>query len=129
MDYVWLWQQHIKTTRPLEKLDHQRLGPFFIMIQINVVTYEHPSFVSCFFVGTLPHVYYSKMNSWTPPLIEVNMEQEYEMEKNLDFRIFYHQFQLLVLIMFFISVHFPYSFIKFLVFVFGALLPCSLLVL
>jgi hypothetical protein len=27
-DWVWFQQQHIKTSRPLEKLDHQRLGPF-----------------------------------------------------------------------------------------------------
>jgi hypothetical protein len=30
-------QQHIKATRPLEKLDHQKLSPFFIVRQINVM--------------------------------------------------------------------------------------------
>ncbi len=39
-DQVWLRQQHIKTTRPLEKLDHQRLGPFLILKQINVVAFQ-----------------------------------------------------------------------------------------
>jgi hypothetical protein len=39
-DHVWLQPQHIKTTRPLEKLDHQRSGPFLMMKQINVVAFQ-----------------------------------------------------------------------------------------
>jgi hypothetical protein len=31
------FDNNIKTIRPLEKLDHQRLGPFLIVKQINVV--------------------------------------------------------------------------------------------
>jgi hypothetical protein len=33
-------QQHIKTTRPLEKLDHQKLGPFLIVKQISVMAFK-----------------------------------------------------------------------------------------
>jgi hypothetical protein len=33
-------QQHIKTTRPLEKLDHQKLGSFLIVKQISVMAFE-----------------------------------------------------------------------------------------
>ena len=32
-DYVWLLQRNIKTTRPSEKLDYRRLGPFKILDQ------------------------------------------------------------------------------------------------
>jgi len=38
-DQVWLWWQNIKTAQPLKKLDYQRLGPFTIMKQINVVAF------------------------------------------------------------------------------------------
>jgi hypothetical protein len=36
--------------------------------------YENPSCVSCFFIGTLPHVYHSRKNPWSPPPIEVDGE-------------------------------------------------------
>jgi hypothetical protein len=38
-DQVWLWWQNIKAAQPLKKLDYQRLGPFTIMKQINVVAF------------------------------------------------------------------------------------------
>jgi hypothetical protein len=38
-DQVWLRQQHIKTTRPLKKLNHERLSPFFIVKQINTMAF------------------------------------------------------------------------------------------
>jgi hypothetical protein len=30
-EYVWFRKEHIKTTRPSKRLDHHRLGPFFIV--------------------------------------------------------------------------------------------------
>ncbi len=36
---VWLHRQHIKTTWPFEKLDYERLGPFIINKQINIVAF------------------------------------------------------------------------------------------
>jgi hypothetical protein len=36
--------------------------------------YDNPSYVSCFFIGTLPHVYHSKKNHDPPPPIEVDGE-------------------------------------------------------
>ena len=39
-DRVWLLQRHIKTTRPCEKLDYRRLGPFRIIGKINDVAFR-----------------------------------------------------------------------------------------
>ncbi len=39
-DQVWFQQQHIKTIMPSKKLDHQRLGPFLIVKQINVMAFQ-----------------------------------------------------------------------------------------
>ena len=38
-DRVWLLRRHIKTTRPCEKLDYRRLGPFRIIRKINDVAF------------------------------------------------------------------------------------------
>jgi hypothetical protein len=66
-DQVWFRQQHIKTTRPSKKLDHQKVKSI-PQCEINQCCgfptqasrlYENPSYVSCFFIGTLPRVYYS----------------------------------------------------------------------
>ena len=37
---VWLLRQHIKTTRPCDKLDYRRLGPFRIIGKINDVAFR-----------------------------------------------------------------------------------------
>ena len=39
-DRVWLLRRHVKTTRPCDKLDYQRLGPFTISNQINEVVFR-----------------------------------------------------------------------------------------
>jgi hypothetical protein len=39
-EQVWFQWQHIKTTRPLEKLDHQMLSPFLIVKQINAMAFQ-----------------------------------------------------------------------------------------
>jgi hypothetical protein len=39
-DKVWLLRCNIKTTRPCDKLDYCRLGPFPIFEQINLVAYR-----------------------------------------------------------------------------------------
>ena len=38
-DKVWLLRRNVKTTRPCEKLDFQRLGPFVISGQVNDVAF------------------------------------------------------------------------------------------
>ena len=39
-DKVWLLRRHIKTTRPSEKLDHRKLGPFVIEKVLNPVAFK-----------------------------------------------------------------------------------------
>ena len=39
-DHVWLLRQNIKTTRPSDKLDFKRLGPYRILKQINPMAYR-----------------------------------------------------------------------------------------
>ena len=39
-DRVWLLRRNVKTTRPCEKLDYQRLGPFMISHKINDVAFR-----------------------------------------------------------------------------------------
>ena len=39
-DHVWLLRRNVKTTRPCDKLDYQRLGPFIISHQINDVAFR-----------------------------------------------------------------------------------------
>jgi hypothetical protein len=64
-DHVWLQPQHIKT-RPSEKLDHQRPGPFFIMKQINAMGFQLklPSFMKIHLVFhvSLLEPYHTSMN-------------------------------------------------------------------
>jgi hypothetical protein len=39
-DRVWLLRRNVKTTRPCDKLDYQRLGPFMISHKINDVAFR-----------------------------------------------------------------------------------------
>ena len=39
-DRVWLLRHHIKTTRPCDKLNYRRLGPFRITGKVNDVTFR-----------------------------------------------------------------------------------------
>lgn len=45
---VWLHRRHIKTTRPSDKLDHRRLGPFPIETRLSPLVYKLclPSYLS-----------------------------------------------------------------------------------
>jgi hypothetical protein len=40
VERVWLLRRNVKTTRPCDKLDYQRLGPFMISHKINDVTFR-----------------------------------------------------------------------------------------
>ncbi len=97
-------QQHIKTTRPLEKLDHQKLGPFLIVKQISVMAFElkllgfmrihpmfHVSLLDSYHTSTI-----SRKNHDSPPSIEINGEQKYEMDNILESKIFNCQLHYLV---------------------------------
>ncbi len=39
-DQVWLYTHNLSTTRPSSKLDYKCLGPFTILKQINLVTFQ-----------------------------------------------------------------------------------------
>ena len=46
---VWLLHRHIKTTRPSDKLDHCRLGPYRVICKIGSSSYllALPSYLTC----------------------------------------------------------------------------------
>ena len=46
---VWLLHRHIKTTRPSDKLDHRRLGPYRVICKIGSSSYllALPSYLTC----------------------------------------------------------------------------------
>jgi hypothetical protein len=89
----------MKTTRPSEKLDHQRLDPFFIVKQINVMVFQfklpgsmkiHPMFhvfvLEPYHMSTIPRRIHDP-----PPSTKVDGEQKYEMKDVLDSMIFNHR--------------------------------------
>ena len=94
-DYVWLSKKNIKTTRPCEKLDFKRLGPFKVMSQVNPVAYklelaDSIKIHNVFHVSLLEPYFPNSIEGRTlppPPPIEVRDELEYEVEKILDSQI------------------------------------------
>jgi hypothetical protein len=87
-----------------EKLNHQKLGPFFIVKQINVVAFQlklpgsmkiHPMFHI-----SLLELYHASTNPRRihdpPPPIEIDGEHEYEMEDILESKIFNCRLQYLI---------------------------------
>ena len=63
-DRVWLLRRHMKTTRPCEKLDYRRLGPFCIIEKINDVAFRlelrcylrNFKYIRCFIVLSSNHI-------------------------------------------------------------------------
>ena len=39
-DYIYLYATNIKTTQPNDKLDHQQLGPFYVISIIGLQAYK-----------------------------------------------------------------------------------------
>ena len=79
-DHVWLLRWHIKTARPCDKLDYQRLGPFRINGKINDVTFRldlppqlwiHPVFHSSLLE---PYQDSTIANRITPPTPPIELE-------------------------------------------------------
>ena len=88
-DKVYLLQQNIKTKRPLEKLDHTKLGPFKIQEQILSINYKlslpqgiriHPVFHISLLEPALANAKLSKNKE-----VEPN-QGKYKVEKILDSR-------------------------------------------
>ncbi|KAI0994959.1 hypothetical protein K3495_g13222 [Podosphaera aphanis] len=91
-DKVWLLQKHISTTRPSNKLDHKRLGPFKLQKRIS----SHANKLSLpstmkinpvFYVSPLEPVANNPLPGQikpSPPPIIVDGELEYVVEEILD---------------------------------------------
>ena len=94
-DKVWLLRCNIKTNRPCNKLDYQRIGPFCIEKQINTVAYrlELPTSMKIhpIFHASLLEIYHESSISGrsqpTPHSVEINGCEKYKVESILDSRI------------------------------------------
>jgi hypothetical protein len=101
---VWLLRKNIKTTRPSEKLDHKRLGPFEIIGQINRVAFrlklQKSMKIHDVFHVSLLEPYHVDSNSDRkqppPPPVSVDNEDEFEVEQILDSRYRHNQLQYFV---------------------------------
>jgi hypothetical protein len=89
---VWLLRKHIKTSRPSEKLDCRRLGPFKIIEKVGSLAYrlELPITMkihNVFHVSLLePYIKSRFENARPSPPYEINGELEYEVNEILDSR-------------------------------------------
>lgn len=104
-DQVWLLRRHIKTTRPSDKLDVKKLGPFRILEEVNTRSFrlELPPSMSrvhpVFHVSLLEPFQENDILGRIappPPPIEVDGDIEYEVEAILDSRNKRGQFRYLV---------------------------------
>ena len=91
-DRVWLLRRHIKTTRPCDKLDYRRLGPFRISGKVNDVTFRldlpphlriHPVFHSSLLEPYKANTIPDRVTPPPPPL-ELDAGPEYEVVVVLD---------------------------------------------
>ena len=94
-DYVWLSRKHIKTTRPSNKLDYKKLGPFKILrlIQKSAVELKLPGNMRIHPVFHVSLIEPVKQNSLRPSVpqpapvdIDSNGEELYEVDKILNVR-------------------------------------------
>jgi hypothetical protein len=101
---VWLDSKNITTTAPSTKLADRKLGPFKILRKISTLNYElelpktikihpvfHVSLLEPYKETTIPN-----RHQEPPPPTEVEGEDEYEIEKILDARLWRNQKQYLV---------------------------------
>jgi hypothetical protein len=92
---VWLIRKNLKTSRPSEKLEHRRFGPFKITEVINSVAYRlklspNMRIHDVFHVSLLENYAESRIPGRRippPPPTLINNKEEYEVEEILDSRI------------------------------------------
>lgn len=101
-DEVWLIRSNIKTTRPSDKLDAKRLGPFKIHEAVGTRSFRlnlppsmskvhpvfHVSLLERYIANTLP----GRMVP-PPPPVEIEGEEEFEVEAIVDSRIIRRRLQ------------------------------------
>lgn len=94
-DSVWLLRNNIKTTRPSNKLDYKRLGPFKISAQINQVSFRldlpstlkiHNVFHVSQLEPSLPTKFPGRKQEPPHPIL-IDDILEYEVKDILDFKI------------------------------------------
>ena len=94
-DKVWLLRRYIKTTRPSDKLDFKRLGPFPIQSQVNPVAFKlklPPSFrIHPVFHVSLLEPYHGDSSpdrrQPPPPPVEIDGVPEFEVKQILDSKV------------------------------------------
>jgi len=103
-DQVWLLRRNIATTRPSNKLDYKRLGPFPITAKIGKAAFRlqlpssmkihpvfHVSLLEPFHANDIP----GRVQDPPPPVI-IDGQEEFEVEAVLDSRVRYRKVQYLV---------------------------------
>jgi hypothetical protein len=94
-DSVWLLRRNIKTTRPCDKLDARKLGPFKIVEQVNPVAFRlalpasmriHPVFHVSLLQPHHANSIAGRVEPPPPPVV-IDGAEEYEVEEILDSRI------------------------------------------
>jgi hypothetical protein len=101
---VWLDARHVRTTRPSRKLDWKRLGPYTVIRRVSPYAYElelpqslrihpvhHVSLLDPVAEDHLPGQVITP-----PPPVEVEGDQEYQVERVEDSRMYRNQLQYLV---------------------------------
>jgi len=100
-DTRWLLPRILKTTRPSNKMDYKKIGPFQILEKIGPSAYKldlpHSMAIDNTFHISLiqpcqDNRFLSQMKETTPP-IQREGEDEYELNKIIDSRLFYKQLQ------------------------------------
>ena len=100
-DKVWLSTRNIRTQRPSKKLDHKQIGPFTILDRIGTTSYKldlppsmkiHPIFHSNL-LRLDPNDALPSQHIPPPLPIIVDGEEEWEVERILDSRLYYGKLQ------------------------------------
>ena len=103
-DRVWLDARNITTCRPSKKLDHRRLGPYEVIEAVgpNAARLRLPETVRLhpvFHVSLLEHASDDPLpgqQSPPPPAVIVDGQEEWEVERVLDSRLYHRRLQYLV---------------------------------
>ena len=103
-DRVWLLRRNVKTTRPCDNLDYQRLGRFTTSNQINEVAFRldlppemhlhpvfHVSLLEPYIINSIPD-----RVVLPPPLVELVDGREFEVKAILDSKIVHKKLYYLV---------------------------------